>query len=368
MGSCLSAPSPERAKKAPPLKKLQRSDTKTELMLHRIPGRIFLNGSVDVASLFTKQGKKGINQDAMIVWEDFSLRPGTIFCGVFDGHGPKGHFVAKKVRDSLPLKLKAQYELIAQANENVGISDLGNSDHETSSFLRGEEQQTQHCLDKDDVFPILRESLVNAFKVVDKELKLHPYIDSYNSGTTAVALVKQGQHLVIGNVGDSRAVLGSRDKDGSLLATQLTVDLKPNLPKEARRIRSCKGRVFALRNEPEIHRLWLPNHDSPGLAMSRAFGDFCLKGFGLISVPDITYYEISGKDEFVVLATDGVWDVLTNEEVMEIVASSPRASAAQTLVETAVRTWRTKYPYAKVDDCAAVCLFLGEEDKTMQLI
>lgn len=40
----------------------------------------------------------------------------------------------------------------------------------------------------------------------------------------------QGQDLVIGNVGDSRAVLGMRDKDDSLVAIQLTVDLKPNLP------------------------------------------------------------------------------------------------------------------------------------------
>lgn len=40
----------------------------------------------------------------------------------------------------------------------------------------------------------------------------------------------QGQYLVIGNVGDSRAVLGTRDKEDSLVAVQLTVDLKPNLP------------------------------------------------------------------------------------------------------------------------------------------
>jgi len=40
----------------------------------------------------------------------------------------------------------------------------------------------------------------------------------------------QGQDLVIGNVGDSRAILGTRDKDNDLVALQLTVDLKPNLP------------------------------------------------------------------------------------------------------------------------------------------
>lgn len=40
----------------------------------------------------------------------------------------------------------------------------------------------------------------------------------------------QDEDIIIGNVGDSRAVLGTRDNDNSLVAVQLTVDLKPNLP------------------------------------------------------------------------------------------------------------------------------------------
>lgn len=75
---------------------------------------------------------------------------------------------------------------------------------------------------------------------------------------------------------------------------------------EAARIQQCKGRVFALQDEPEVARVWLPNCDSPGLAMARAFGDFCLKDFGLISVPDMCYHHLTPTDEFVVLATDGV--------------------------------------------------------------
>jgi hypothetical protein len=80
---------------------------------------------------------------------------------------------------------------------------------------------------------------------------------------------------------------------------------------EAARIRKCKGRVFALQNEPEVARVWMPNMNSPGLAMARAFGDFCLKDFGLISVPEISYHRLTDKDEFVVLATDGVGDLPT---------------------------------------------------------
>lgn len=53
-------------------------------------------------------------------------------------------------------------------------------------------------------------------------------------------------------------------------------------------------------------RIWMPDEDCPGLAMARAFGDFCLKNYGLISIPDVSYRRLTPDDEFVVLATDGV--------------------------------------------------------------
>ncbi|KAI4344984.1 hypothetical protein L6164_012154 [Bauhinia variegata] len=380
MGSCLSGDGTDA--NAPPygaetassdgarLRRRLMKSSSMELRLHGVPGRMFLNGSSEVASLFSKQGKKGINQDAMLVWENFCSKQDIIFCGVFDGHGPYGHRVAKRVRDSFPLKLSAQLEWHYK-NEN-GVSDtgspLGTYKFEEIGFKKIDRKtsapdQVHNVFER--TFKTLKESFLKAAKVMDKELKLHPDIDCFCSGTTAVTLIKHGQVIVIGNVGDSRAILGTRDHNGSLTAVQLTIDLKPNLPKEAERINLCKGRVFALQNEPDVARVWLPHANSPGLAMARAFGDFCLKDFGLISVPDISYHRITEKDEFIVLATDGIWDVLSNQEVVDIVAASPRSSAARTLVEVAVRTWRTKYPTAKVDDCAVVCLFLhSDSDKS----
>ncbi|GAB2218471.1 hypothetical protein Droror1_Dr00001695 [Drosera rotundifolia] len=333
------------------------ADYKREEQLQRVPGRLFFNGATDCASLFTQQGWKGTNQDAMIVWENFASRHDTIFCGVFDGHGPHGHMVAKRVRDSLPLKLSEDVlrEIVLNSSSiNSEDASFASADEESRASLDLEETEKHPQL-----FQMLKECFLKAFKVMDRELRLHASIDCFCSGTTAVALIKQGQLLVIGNVGDSRAVLGTRDEENSLLAVQLTVDLKPNLPAEAERIRKCRGRVFALRDEPEVSRVWLPNNDSPGLAMARAFGDFCLKDFGLISVPDMSYHQLTEKDEFVVLATDGIWDVLSNKEVVDIIAAAPtRSTAARILVETAVRAWRMKYPTSKIDDCAVVCLFL----------
>lgn len=75
---------------------------------------------------------------------------------------------------------------------------------------------------------------------------------------------------------------------------------------EAERIKRCKGRVFALQDEPEVPRVWLPFDDAPGLAMARAFGDFCLKDYGVISIPEFSHRILTERDQFVVLASDGV--------------------------------------------------------------
>ncbi|WOL14405.1 putative protein phosphatase 2C 33 isoform X1 [Canna indica] len=375
MGSCLSSDgrsggsspsSPESP--APGARRRSRRRTRASLEedLRGVPGRRSLNGATSAASLFTQQGKKGTNQDAMLVWENFGGKYDTVFCGVFDGHGPNGHMVARKVRDILPMKLRASWEITMghdgckENNINAfgGINSEDIPSTEEPRASTGFEESNKHS----DFLKTMKEPFLKAFRIVDKELRLHPEIDCFYSGTTAVTLIKQGQDLIIGNVGDSRAVLGTRDQNNSLVAVQLTVDLKPNLPREAERIRRCRGRVFALRDEPEVARVWLPNANSPGLAMARALGDFCLKDFGLISVPEISYRRITEKDEFIILATDGVWDVLSNKEVVSIVASAPaRSSAARFLVESAVRSWRAKYPTSKIDDCAAVCLFLNME-------
>lgn len=60
-----------------------------------------------------------------------------------------------------------------------------------------------------------------------------------------------------------------------------------------------------------------------------------------------------------------VWDVLSNEEAVDIVASTPhRAGAAKALVDRAGKAWKTKFSPSVCDDCAAVCLFLGPSTTT----
>lgn len=75
---------------------------------------------------------------------------------------------------------------------------------------------------------------------------------------------------------------------------------------EAERIKESKGRVFCMKDEPGVYRVWMPNGKTPGLAISRAFGDYCMKDYGLISVPDVTHRKLTTGDQFIILATDGV--------------------------------------------------------------
>nr|GMC76296.1 probable protein phosphatase 2C 33 [Ipomoea batatas]GME19144.1 probable protein phosphatase 2C 33 [Ipomoea batatas] len=92
MGSCLSSESrsplqsptsavgrKRKNSKKRPGSRNSSFDYRKEEQLHRIPGRRFLSGSNDVAALFTQQGKKGTNQDAMIVWEVQSLHSLLMF-------------------------------------------------------------------------------------------------------------------------------------------------------------------------------------------------------------------------------------------------------------------------------------------------
>ncbi|CAD5327018.1 unnamed protein product [Arabidopsis thaliana] len=321
--------------------------------LTSIPNRITSSSKSRSSCIFTQQGRKGINQDAMIVWEDFMSEDVT-FCGVFDGHGPYGHLVARKVRDTLPVKLQFFFQTL-QSKQNCSKGTRFRRNSSKSAV----QEAVKEGSDEDKLKGLWGEAFLKSFKAMDKELRSHPNLDCFCSGSTGVTILKQGSNLFMGNIGDSRAILGSKDSNDSMVATQLTVDLKPDLPREAERIKRCKGRVFAMEDEPEVPRVWLPYDDAPGLAMARAFGDFCLKEYGVISVPEFTHRVLTDRDQFIVLASDGVWDVLSNEEVVDIVASATsRASAARTLVNSAAREWKLKYPTSKMDDCAVVCLFL----------
>ncbi|KAF3669437.1 putative protein phosphatase 2C 72 [Capsicum annuum] len=291
---------------------------------------------LQVGSFFSQQGNKGPNQDSAILYQRYGVENG-VFAGVFDGHGKNGEIVSKLVMNKLPsLFLKNILSL-------PKISPVDNEAVKTNNFNKW------------------KEACFSSFKLMDKDIKSLQKLDCSCSGTTAVVAIRQNDDLIIANLGDSRAVLGRKTEEGVIEDVQLTTDLKPSLPSEAERIRKCDGRVLALKEEPHIQRVWLPHEDAPGLAMSRAFGDFMLKKYGIISKPDVSYHHISPNDQFLVLATDGVWDVLSNDQVVSIVCATNNAAAAsKAVVDASLSAWNQKFPNSKRDDSTAICLFLQQ--------
>lgn len=141
-----------------------------------------------------------------------------------------------------------------------------------------------------------------------------------DDGSTASTAVLVGNHLYVGNVGDSRAVISKAGK-----AIALSDDHKPNRSDERKRIESAGGIV-----------MWAGTWRVGGvLAMSRAFGNRLLKQY-VVAEPEIQEQEIDDESEFLILASDGLWDVVPNEDAVSLVKmeEEPEA-AARKLTETA---------------------------------
>uniref|UniRef100_A0A1D1Y2P5 protein-serine/threonine phosphatase n=1 Tax=Anthurium amnicola TaxID=1678845 RepID=A0A1D1Y2P5_9ARAE len=180
------------------------------------------NAARRLASLYSRQGKKGPNQDSAIFCLGYGMEEG-VFCGVFDGHGRNGHMVSKLVRDLLPSLVLSQREALLLADGDYDAEGAG--DAESSVDF-----DDCSVSSSPEMFDEWKEACISAFRAMDRELTQHPDLDCCYSGTTAVTVIKQGKDLIIANLGDSRAVLGTLSEGGDPMAVPLTTDLKPSLP------------------------------------------------------------------------------------------------------------------------------------------
>ncbi|KAJ4768876.1 Protein phosphatase 2C family protein [Rhynchospora pubera] len=124
-------------------------------------------------------------------------------------------------------------------------------------------------------------------------------------GSTALTVVVGKNRIIVANCGVSRAVLS---RGGTTVA--LSSDHKPNRPDEMQRIEAAGGKVI----ESDGYRVW------GVLNNSRSIGDHKLKAY-VICEPEVTITERVLEDEFIILASDGLWDVISNEMACYIVRS-----------------------------------------------
>ena len=275
------------------------------------------------------------------------------FCfGVFDGHGRCGQHVSKYVAKRVPARALS------------GCTAEGGGGH-----AHGTERE-------------VKMSCGEAFGSTQQELRSGVQFDTQNSGSTAVMCVLRGRTLILCNVGDSRCVLGTRSSGGSSSSSSsntirpiaLTDDHKPTRTDEMKRILECGGAVEPSKYNGQFmgpDRVWMYPQRVGGLAVSRAMGDCAYLAAGVIAKPEMTTRQlVPGQDVYLVLGSDGIYDHMTNDEVMRLVHKCMGSQGktvdqtAKILVTEARRKWRaTGMGY--VDDVTAIVVDLKLLDVLM---
>ena len=176
-----------------------------------------------------------------------------------------------------------------------------------------------------------KQGIKEAIEITEEKFKVEQALNekgeiSDSSGSCGIMAMIQNNKIIIANVGDSRLVLF---KNGKVFFS--TEDHKPNTETEKKRIKNAGGEIyqtftyFPLRqNGREIEAPWrvLPGR----LSVSRTFGDVEAKdpkfgGIGgvVMALPDITEFDLDDEFNFMVIGCDGIFDVLSNEEILECV-------------------------------------------------
>jgi serine/threonine protein phosphatase PrpC len=256
-------------------------------------------------------------------------RPAWSFFAVLDGHG--GDYVASYLAENLPHIL-------------VNEVTLATAQNTTPETIVEDAETTVHLLEN---------LLTKVCATAEKRLAEDPYLKievlksgSFSaphdsSGSTGTLCLVTSNYVAIANVGDSRAVRAHRDPSSTsptqIAARPMSRDHKFNIPEERARavaasaVVSIIGDPSQYRNEDDIqYQVECPKYKGGGdkLRMSRSFGDFWLKNNkelpedqqAVVAIPEIVIHTRSTEDAFIVLACDGIFDVMNNDEVVNFIA------------------------------------------------
>ena len=289
-------------------------------------------------------GKEGatavakINQDCACLGHPFAGLAGTAMFSVYDGHGKYGHEVSQEAMHTI-------FHMLEESADELADNPGG--------------------------------TLADAFEACNIHLRLmacEPEIEvnALESGTCAVVAFLHHRKLFVASVGDCRCVLGSRIDDDTLSSLQLSTDHKVNLPGEQARIEGKGGWVRPSRIDPEDGEFvparmyevegkpWL----GPGLCVSRSLGDLNAMRCGLIPTPELFTHVVRPEDRFIILASDGVWEFIDNDEAVKTVDTFhqkglPALDACRYLIARAAVCWR-KFEGDYRDDITAMVVYLDD--------
>ena len=316
--------------------------------------KIFRGKKIKCMHDLSKTGLSGddkkVNQDNYFIFKNFVQGFDNIFMGVCDGHGYYGHEVSGYIKENLPMDLN---HLIKTKKLNVLTDDL-------SSTIK------------------------TAFVLENKSLLRNRQIDSDLSGSTCISTIYTPQKLIIANIGDSRCVLGKciekenfEEKDEIIgeknkknvrwLAVNLSRDHKPTIPEEAERILKVGGRIRPMKDEDGEYigpmRVYMKDKDMPGLAMTRSFGDYFGSTAGVISEPEVSEYVFKPEDKFIVLASDGLFEFMESQEVVDIIKDyyekNDIVGCCEYLYKESTRKW-IQEEEDTIDDITMILVFFED--------
>jgi serine/threonine protein phosphatase PrpC len=212
--------------------------------------------------------------------------------GVCDGHGMYGKEVSNFLVNNLPKNL----------NENIKNKNIKYLNFESINSLS--------------------KIIKTTFIQTNNELINNSRINTYLSGSTCSSILFTPRKIISINVGDSRCILGKL-KGNKWISRDLSRDHKPCEKDEKNRILSNEGRIEKYKDEFGNHngplRVWLKYEETPGLAMTRSFGDELAHKIGVTVEPEIKEYVFLSEDKFFIIGSDGLWEYISSEECVNIV-------------------------------------------------
>lgn len=247
----------------------------------------------------SEKGNKRENQDQVLILEQ---QDWTVL-GVLDGHGDYGLKCASYIRQRMTNDFPA---ILSR------ISVLVSGQDNTNLLTEG-----------------IKKEFGEYYAKLDEDLLDGSGIDCYISGTTATLTLVHSRYIITVHIGDCRAILCRRPlsqnaeiSNGELV--QLTTDHNCELQTEAARLTQSGATLQKLMNESGTAfegplRIFKGSLPYPGLTVSRSFGDQVAKRLGVITEPEVHVLKRDGSEDWIILASDGVWDAMNAERVREIV-------------------------------------------------
>lgn len=230
-----------------------------------------------------------------------------IYANVINGRKSKGERYARQ--DSYDIITKELGENISYFAVYDGHGEFGQEatkfvNMEVRKSLIKDRSKIQKFTNRDQIEKYFKELFKNIQKKTDKNK------DFYMSGSCAICVLKIEDKLYSINLGDSRAVLGQL-KDGKKRAIEMSIDHKPSRDDEMKRIIDKGGEVV---DKGGTMRIVKKDEEEPGLAVARTLGDVMGHTCGVSSEPEVIEKEIESEDQFIIIASDGVWDAMSSIE------------------------------------------------------